>query len=60
MSKKIILVFAILIFYLGIIIISDFEKFSSNMLQFKIEYLGIVLALNFSVLIQKYYLILSY
>ena len=53
MSKKIILVFAILIFYLGIIIVSDFEKFSSNMLQFKIEYLGIVLALNFSVLVIK-------
>lgn len=53
MSKKIILIFITLGFYLGIIIVSDFEKFSSNVSQFKIEFLSIVLALNFSVFLIK-------
>jgi len=53
MSKKIILIFITLGFYLGIILVSDFEKFSSNVSQFKIEFLSIILALNFSVLLIK-------
>ena len=53
MSKKIILVFITLGFYLGIIIVSDLEKFSLNVSQFKIEFLSIVLPLNFSVLLIK-------
>ena len=53
MSKKIIIIFIALGFYLGIIAYGDFEKFSMNVSQFKIEFLYLIIFLNFFVLIIK-------
>ena len=47
MNKAILIVFLILSFYIGFIAYSDFNKFSSNLGQFKIELLPIVLSFSF-------------
>lgn len=48
MNKAIIIVFLILVFYIGFIAYSDFSKFSSNISQFKFEFLPIILGLSFA------------
>lgn len=48
MNKAIIIVFLILVFYIGFIAYSDFSKFSSNIGQFKFEFLPIILGLSFA------------
>lgn len=53
MSKKIIIIFVILGFYLSVIAYTDFTKFSVNISQFKIEFLFVTLILNFAVLMLK-------
>ena len=47
MSKAIIIVFLILVFYIGFIAYSDFTEFSSNLGKFKIEFLPIILGFSF-------------
>ena len=47
MSKAIIIIFLILTFYIGFIAYSDFSEFSSNISQFKFEFLPIILGLSF-------------
>jgi uncharacterized protein (TIRG00374 family) len=46
-SKAIIIIFLILTFYIGFIAYSDFSEFSSNISQFKFEFLPIILGLSF-------------
>lgn len=48
MNKAIIIVFFILSFYIGFIAYSDFSKFSSNIGQFKLEFIPIILSLSFA------------
>ena len=47
MSKKFLLLFGILIFYVVFIAYSDFQEFSVNISQFEFSYLPIILALVF-------------
>ncbi len=53
MSKKILILFGILAFYLIFIAYSDFEKFSVNVLDFKFEFLPFILTGSFIVMIIK-------
>lgn len=53
MSKKILFIFVALIFYLGIISFSNFEKFANNIFQFKFEFLYVIISLSFLTLIIK-------
>jgi len=46
-NKAIIIVFLILAFYIGFIAYSDFSEFSSNISQFKIEFIPIIFGLSF-------------
>lgn len=48
MNKVIITVFLILAFYIGFIAYSDFSEFSTNIGQFKFEFLPIILGLSFT------------
>lgn len=48
MNRAIIIVFLILAFYIGFIAYSDFSEFSTNIGQFKFEFLPIILGLSFA------------
>lgn len=48
MNKAIIIIFLILVFYIGFIAYSDFSDFSSNIGQFRFEFLPIILLLSFT------------
>jgi len=53
LSKKFLIIFIMIIFYVAFIAYSDFEKFSDNLSQFHIEYLPPILALSFCVMVVK-------
>lgn len=47
MSKIFIIIFLIIVFYIGFIAYSDFNEFAANIKNFKIEFLPIILATSF-------------
>lgn len=53
LSKKFLIIFGVLIFYIVLIAFADFDKFSKNISQFKFEYLPIILGISFVVMMIK-------